>query len=219
MSLVARMVLYFVSLIVCFAFYNSANAAAYDQELEKLRHDWAVAKYQTPRNQQIPVFEKIIAEAENLNTKYPHQPAVMIWYGTVLSSYAQIKGGMSVLPHVKKARDLLEAAVQMNKGAEQGFGLGVLGALYARVPGWPVAFGDKAKARQYLQMAVQVDPKGSDANYYYGDFLVTVKEPQAAKEHLEIAKNAPIRPGHEIQDRGRKGEIASSLAKLKNLGH
>jgi tetratricopeptide (TPR) repeat protein len=218
MSLVAR-IAYFISLIVLLAVNTTANAAAHDNDVEKLRIDWAMAKYRTPKDQQIAALEKVIHEAETLNSKHPHQPEVMVWYATSLSSYAQLKGGMGVLPHVKKARDLLESSIGMDSHVTNGFAQGVLGALYARVPGWPIAFGDKTKARSHLQTAIQIDPQGSDSNYYYGDFLLTVGEYADARRHLEIAQHAPIRQGYEIQDRGRKGEIAASLAKLKHLGH
>ena len=39
-----------------------------------------------------------------------------------------------------------------------------LGVLYYKVPGWPVGFGDKAKARELLQKALAINPKGIDAN-------------------------------------------------------
>lgn len=213
MSLASR-IIYLVSLIV---FLSSAAVAAPSNDVVKLRTDWAIAKYRTPKNQQIPEFEKLIKRAEAMNASQPRNAEIMLWYATTLSSYAQLKGGMGVLGHVKKAKSLLEQTIQMNPGIENGLAQGVLGALYARVPGWPIAFGDKNKARELLQAAVRIDPQGSDSNYYYGDFLVNTGDYKAAQKHLDIAQSAPIRAGYEIQDRGRKGEIATSLAKLRRL--
>lgn len=188
-------------------------------EVEKLRTDWAIAKYQTPKNKQIPQLEQLIRHADALNQKTPNQPDLMVWYATILSTYSSIKGGLGVLPYVKKARALLESAIKLNPKVENGFAYGVLGALYARVPGWPVAFGSKEKARENLLKAIQLDPQGSDSNYYYGDFLVDTGKYAEARKHLEIAQRAPVRKDHEIQDRGRKEEISASLAKLRRLGH
>lgn len=192
-----------------------AQAAAPDSTVVNLRTNWAKAKYETPRAQQLAALDEVINEADSLNKQYPDDPRVMLWYATALSSYAQLKGGVGVLPRVKKARSLLEEALTKQPRVENGLGYGVIGAMYARVPGWPVAFGDKKKARAFLQAAVKIDPKGSDSNYYYGDFLADMGEFEAARQHLEIAKNAPIRKGYEIQDKGRKTEIAASLAKLR----
>lgn len=207
--------IYFVSL---FLFLISSVTAAQSDQAQRLRTAWVKAKYQTPRNQQIPIFEGLIREAEKANAESPRNPELMLWYGTILSSYAQIKGGMGVLPHVKKARALLEEVVRSNGDIEKGFAYGVLGTLYARVPGWPVAFGSKDKARSNLLMAIKLDPQGIDSNYYYGDFLISTGDLVNARKHLEIARKAQIRKGYELQDRGRKGEISASFAKLAKKG-
>lgn len=203
----------FLSLSLCLFTWHALAAPA--EEIVKLRTDWAKAKYETPHNQQLAALERVISEADALNSKYPNDPEVMVWYATALSSFAQLKGGVGVLPRVKKARGLLEEALTKQPRVENGFGFGVIGAMYARVPGWPVAFGDKKKARKFLETYLKIDPKGSDSNYYYGDFLVDIGEYDAGRKHLEIAKNAPIRKGYEIQDKGRKSEIEASLAKIQ----
>ncbi len=218
MSFTAR-IAYFVSLIIFLISAAVAKPQSDDAEVEKLRTDWAIAKFQTPKNKQIPEFEQLIRRADALNQKHPNQPEIMVWYATILSTYSSIKGGLGVLPYVKKARALLEEAIKLNPQVENGFAYGVLGALYARVPGWPVAFGSKEKARANLLKAIQIDPQGSDSNYYYGDFLVDTGNYAEARKHLDTAQRAPIRKAYEIQDRGRKEEIAASLAKLRRLGH
>lgn len=203
--------LYFVSLFI----FLISNATAATDEATRLRTEWAKAKFQTPRNKQIPVFEALIREGEKATAESPNNLELKLWYATILSTYASIKGGMGVLPHLKKARALLEEVIHKNGQLENGFAYGVLGTMYARVPGWPIAFGSKDKARSNLQMAIKLSPQGSDSNYYYGDFLVSIKDFPNARKHLEIAQKAPIRKGYEIQDKGRKNEIAASFAKMK----
>ncbi|MGE3318128.1 MAG: hypothetical protein AB7I18_02430 [Candidatus Berkiella sp.] len=213
MSFAKRATQLFLSFSLCIFAWHAL--AAPHEEIVKLRTDWAKAKYEAPRKQQLAALERVISEADALNNKYPNDPEVMVWYATALSSFAQLKGGIGVLPRVKKARGLLEEALTKQPRVENGFGFGVIGAMYARVPGWPVAFGDKKKARKFLETYIKIDPKGIDSNYYYGDFLVDNGEYEAGRRHLEIAKNAPIRKGYEIQDKGRKSEIAASLAKIQ----
>jgi tetratricopeptide (TPR) repeat protein len=201
--------------IILLTLSGYAQAAAPDESVVTLRTNWAKAKFQTPGGQKLAALDQVINEADSLNKQYPDDARVMLWYATALSSYAQLKGGVGVLPRVKKARSLLEEALTKQPRVENGLGYGVIGAMYARVPGWPVAFGDKKKARKFLEAAVKIDPKGSDSNYYYGDFLADEGDSENARRHLEIAKNAPIRKGYEIQDKGRKTEIEASLAKLR----
>lgn len=210
---------YFVNLIALLFLSVNAHAASYDNDIANIQKEWAIAKYKTPRNKQNMAFDKLIQEAKILDEHYPHQPRILTWYGTILSSYAQIKGGLKVLPDVKKARVLLEEAIQLDPNVENGFAQGVLGTLYARVPSWPIAFGNKKKARLHLETAVQINPNSVDTNYYLGDFLVDVGEYEHARHYLEKAQHTQTRPTYEIQDRGRKGEIAASLTKLHRLGH
>jgi uncharacterized protein HemY len=189
--------------------------AGAQQDANILQKEWAVAKFQTPKNKQIKEFQDLIKQAEAIQARHPNDPSVMVWHATILSTYASIKGGMGVLKHVKKAKSLLEQAIKMNPRIENGFAHGVLGALYARVPGWPVAFGSDAKAEQNLLIALKLSPNGADSNYYYGDYLVEQGKYEKARVYLNKARNAPIRKGHEIQDRGRKGEIMQSLNKAR----
>lgn len=200
-------------------FSSHSFCASMDEDIYKLRTAWAMAKYETPKNKQIPMLEQLVDEAKELNKKYPNQPDIMVWYATTLSTLGAVEGKVRALPNLKKAKDLLEDAIKRNPNVENGFAQGVLGALYARVPGWPISFGNKDKAREHLEMAVKLSPNGVDSNYYYGDFLIEDGKFEAAKQHLELAEKSPIRPGYEIQDRGRKVEVATSLLKLKRLGH
>lgn len=206
-----RAMLFLIALF-CFPL---AYAASTDQTVEALRKEWAVIKYQTPKKQQIAKFEALIKKAEMVNQQHPNDADVLLWHGTILSTYSSVRGGLGALPFVKEARTLLERSIQLNGSGDNGFAQGVLGAVYARVPGWPIAFGSTQKAREYLETAIRLNPNGLDSNYYYGDFLVDEGEYDLAKKHLEIAQRAPIRHGYEVQDRGRKGEVAQSLAKLK----
>ncbi len=189
--------------------------ASANSEANKLHQEWAVAKFLTPKKQQIDKFEQLIKQAENVQKRYPNDPNVLVWHGTILASYASTRGGLGALPSAKKARNLLERAIRMDRNVEGGFGQAVLGSVYARAPGWPVAFGSKQKARTHLETAISINPKSVDTNYYYGDFLVDAGEYQKARTHLEAAQRAPIRKGHAVQDRGRKGEVARSLHKLQ----
>lgn len=203
-------------LIISAVFFFSANALAapVDNAVKDLRSEWAVIKFQTPRKQQLARFEVLIKKAENYEKKFPNNPRIMTWHGTILSTYSAIKGGLGALPHIKKAKKLLETAISMNSRVEGGLAHGVLGTIYAHVPGWPIAFGNKKTARQHLETTIQMSPRGLDSNYYYGDFLINIGDYQAAKHHLDLASRAAIRKGYEVQDRGRKGEVSRSLAKL-----
>ena len=86
--------------------------------------------------------------------------------------------------------------------------------LYYKVPGWPVGFGDKAKARELLQKALTINPKGIDPNFFYAEYLVETKHADQAIPYLEKAMQAPARPGRQLADQGRREEAKALLEKI-----
>lgn len=190
-------------------------SAPLDQELDQLRQDWAVAKYQTPRKQQDKAFAELIQRADQLTKQNPKNAEAHLWAGTINATYTGIKGGLGALKYAKAARKHLDISLKIDPRAERGLANGVLGALYARLPGWPVAFGDDKKAEQLFKRAVQIDPRGRDSNYYFGDYLAEKGNKKAAKYHLDLARKANVRKGYEVADKGRMREINEAYAKIK----
>jgi tetratricopeptide (TPR) repeat protein len=187
-----------------------------DSELAAIQSDWAQANYQSPDKQEaIKAFESLAARAHALAAEYPDRTEPLIWEGIVLSSWAGQKGGLGALRLAKEARAKLEAAEKLDPTALDGSVYTSLGALYHKVPGWPVGFGDKDKAKAYLLKALELNPDGIDPNWFYGDFLAEHGKKAEAVPYLERALAAPDRPGRTVADDGRRGEIKDRLAQLK----
>ena len=91
-----------------------------------------------------------------------------------------------------------------------------LGVLYYKVPGWPIGFGDKDKARELLQQALAINPQGIDPNYFYAEYLVETKHADEAVPYLERALQAPPRPGRNVADAGRREEARALLARIRS---
>ena len=89
-----------------------------------------------------------------------------------------------------------------------------LGVLYYRVPGFPIGFGDKAKARQLLEQAIKLAPNGLDAWYFYGDFLFEQKEYSKAAEAFRHALSLPPHPDRPAWDKNRRLVIEERLASI-----
>jgi len=83
------------------------------------------------------------------------------------------------------------------------------------VPGSPIGFGDKARARQLLLQALALDPNGLDANYFWADYLYDQGDSSGARIALQRALRAPHDPNRPIWDVGRRGEVQALLAKLR----
>jgi tetratricopeptide (TPR) repeat protein len=182
--------------------------------VDALSHNWVKVNYFTPKQKRVAAFQPLIIQAKALLDRYPDAPEAMIIGALVLSSTAAAEGGLDALVKVRQARRLLLQAEKINPQALDGAIYTFLGSLYAKVPGWPVSFGDQNKAREYLQKALKIDPKNIDANYFYADFLAEQGEYAEAVTHLQVALQAPLRAGHEDADTGRRHEAVRLLDKI-----
>lgn len=196
----------------------SATAAPVDDAVQDLQRGWEVVRYQTPAAEREKRYEALAAKAHQTTEAFPGRSEPLIWEGIVVSSLAGEKGGLGALGLVKQAKALYEQAMQIDANALDGSAYNSLGVLYYKVPGWPLGFGDKAKAKALLQKALALNPQGIDANYFYGEFLVETDHPDEAVAYLEKVLNAPGRPGRQIADTGRREEARALLLKIKAKG-
>ena len=193
----------------------SLPAFAASDELKALQSRWETVKYGTPAAEQEKAYATLAEEARATAARHPGNAEILIWEGIVLSSYAGAKGGLGALSLVKEARTALEKALEIDDKALAGSGYTSLGALYYQVPGWPVSFGDKDKARAMLEKALALNPDGIDPNYFYADFLTRQKDYKGAQTALEKARLAAPRPDRPLADQGRRKEIETLLAEVK----
>ena len=191
---------------------RAMSAPALEEAVASLAHRWDVIEYQTAKPEQEAAFTALAEQAHELAAAEPRHAEPLVWEAIALCSEAGAKGGFGALRLVKHARDLLLQAEHLDPNALDGSVYTTLGSLYYQVPGWPIGFGDKEKAADYLTKALALNPDGLDPNYFYGDFLLKQGDKHAAIPVLERALKAPPRPGREIADRGRREEVRQLLA-------
>ncbi len=185
-------------------------------ELADIQHGWDRASYQIPDSKDKQrQLESLSTRSEALARKYPGRAEPLVWEGIVLSSYAGAKGGLGALSLAKKSRDCLLEAAKIDPAALQGSAYTSLGALYYKVPGWPVGFGDHDKASEYLRKALEINPNGMDPNYFIGELLYEQKDYSRSLQHLQRALAAPARPDRPLADAGRRDEINVLVAKVR----
>ncbi|WP_434603796.1 tetratricopeptide repeat protein [Pseudomonas sp. R1-7] len=188
--------------------------AADQQRLSDIQHNWAHIQYELPEGQRADAFEKLAAQTSAFKQERQSVAEAWIWSGIVNSSWAGAKGGIGALGKVKDARSDLEKALALDPKALQGSAYTSLGALYDRVPGWPLGFGDSDKAEQMLTQALQLNPDGIDSLYFWGDHLYRQKRYNEAKAALQKALKAAPRVGREAADAGRRKEIDALLVQV-----
>ncbi|TFH79930.1 hypothetical protein E4J90_14740 [Pseudomonas kribbensis] len=181
------------------------------QRLSGIQQSWAHIQYEVAEKQRAAAFEQLSSEASAFTTQRPALAEAWIWKGIVTSSWAGAQGGLGALGKVKDAKSDLEKALTLDPKALQGSAYTSLAALYDRVPGWPIGFGDSDKAEQLLKQALLLSPDGIDSLYFWGDRLYRQKRYAEAKAALLKAQQAATRPGRETADAGRRKEIAALL--------
>jgi tetratricopeptide (TPR) repeat protein len=192
-----------------------AGAAPVDDDVAQLQREWEVIRYKTPQGQQEKQYEALAEKAGKLVAAHPGRAEPLVWQGIVVSSLAGARGGLGALSLAKQAKSQYEEALKIAPNALDGSAYNSLGVLYYKVPGWPVGFGDKAKAKELLLKALAINPGGIDPNYFYGEYLMETGKPAEAVPYLERALAAPARPGREIADSGRREEARTLLAKAR----
>lgn len=192
-----------------------AQPAGLDGRIDALARTWDHVNYETQGPAKVTQLAAIAAQADALAKQYPGRAEPLIWKGIALSTEAGAKGGMGALGLAKEAKANLERAEKIDPNALNGSIYTSLGSLYYQVPGFPVGFGDKDKARAYLKKALAANPGGVDSNYFYADFLFHEGQYAEAERAVQKALAAPARPGREVADRGRHAEAAALLAKVR----
>lgn len=203
-------------LALSFGWSLTAIAGPVEDAVAELQRDWEVIRYQTPAAEREKRFESLAARANRVSETFPGRSEPLIWQGIVVSSWAGEKGGLGALGLVKKAKAIYEQAIRIDGQALDGSAYNSLGVLYYKVPGWPVGFGDKDKARELLEKALAINPQGIDANFFYAEYLAETGHENEAVAYLERALQAPPRPGRQIADTGRREEARALLARIKS---
>ena len=194
---------------------GNAVAGPTEDAVAQLQRDWEQIRYQSPASERENRFEALATKARQVSESAPGRAEPLVWEGIIVSSWAGEKGGLGALGLVKRAKALYEQAIQIDGNALDGSAYNSLGVLYYKVPGWPVGFGDKAKARELLNKALAINPKGIDSNFFYGEYLLETQHAEEAAGYLERALQAPPRPGRQLADAGRRDEAKALLDKAR----
>lgn len=198
---------------------HANDAREFDADIQQLSHDWERIKFQVDnRDEQEMQMAALAERAADMARKYRQAPDTMIWIGIITSEQASMANEngspLKALGFAKRARDVLENAEKVDPETMDAGAPTTLGVLYDRVPGFPIAFGDKSKARYYLQEAIAKAPNSLDANYFYGTFLYEQGEYPQAMTIFKHALTLPILTARPIWDRFCRQNIRVLVANM-----
>ena len=200
--------------LFAFLISSTAFAASPEEIVLPVQTQWAEIKYNTPEKQQAELYQTLAQQSRKIVEANPGMAEPLIWEGIVVSSEAGARGGLGALSLCKDAKQRLEDALKIDDKALNGSAYTSLATLYAKVPGWPVGFGDKAKAEDFFKKSLSINPDGIDPNFFYAEYLMDRERYAEARSHLETALKAAPRPGRELADSGRRKEITAMIEKL-----
>ena len=204
----------FSSLVLALLLSSPLLAATLDEVIRPVQDQWAEIKYRVPEKQQADRYEQLAQKSRQLVDANPGVAEVLVWDGIVLSSEAGARGGLGALSLAKDAKQRFEEALKINDKVLQGSAYTSLATLYAKVPGWPIGFGDKEKAETYFRKSLAINPDGIDPNFFYAEYLAERDRNAEARQYLEKALKAAPRLGRELADKGRREEIRVLLERL-----
>jgi tetratricopeptide (TPR) repeat protein len=194
----------------------ASGFAGMAEDVKLINDSWARVSYQmNGSSHQTVALDRLSREADQVVARYPGQAEPLLWQGIVVSEQANRANFFHKLGLANRARNILARAYAINPRAGNGGAAMSLGVLYYKVPGSPIGFGDKARARQLLLQALALDPNGLDANYFWADYLYDQGDSSGARIALQRALRAPHDPNRPIWDVGRRGEVQALLAKLR----
>lgn len=200
------------SLLIAWA--GLAPAAELADELTGIRHDWEVIRYQTPGSERAPRYEALARTLELVCNAHPSQAEPLAWEGIVLASWADERNFFAALDLRARARAAFEAAIHADPRTLDGAALAGLGELYLKSAYWPLGFRSPARAHELLLQALAIAPDSAEANTDFADYLMDSGQPEQAREYLERALQAPLRPGHQVADTGLREAARRRLAEL-----
>jgi tetratricopeptide (TPR) repeat protein len=191
--------------------------AGFDEELAALQQRWATIRYESTGAAQQQQLEKLIPDVDEFAKKNSDRADGYIWAGVVRGSLAEAINGISALSIVKAAKVDLEKALAIDPKAEDGYAYGVLGLMYSKVPGWPIAFGDNKKAKELLQQGLAVSPNGMNINFFYAQYLFTQGDAKNALPYADKAAAAtpPYPPETSLAVANRQREIRELQERIK----
>lgn len=193
----------------------AANDPQMDAAVKRINDQWAHIRYEVrDRSQQEKMLDALADQAAQVSARWPGHAEPLLWQGIVVSEEAARASVFTQLGYAKKAKAILDKAAAIDIKAENGGVAMSLGVLYAKVPGFPIAFGSREKAAKLLRTALAMDPGGLDASFFYADFLNGEGRRQEAKAILERALKTPVNTARPVWDAGRRAEIRALLTQI-----
>ena len=200
-----------LSLLASTGFAEEKGFDAVAKSARSLQAEWTEVFYLAPRSEHVPRYRKLLEKIRALKAQHPERAEPLIVEAIILCTYSAAALGLDTIEMLEQSRDLLKTAIDRDPKALEGAAFVTLGNLYRKLPGWPILFGDRKVAKEYLSTGVRLFPHGIDTNFFMGEFLMEDGDTKTAVPYFEKAALAPIRPTLRISDERVHKEAQEAL--------
>jgi tetratricopeptide (TPR) repeat protein len=134
------------------------------------------------------LLDSALALAQQAREKSPKDPGALLSWVATKGEMALIKSKFIALSYLNELRATAEELRDLNAPFKHYAAYRVLGRLYQLAPRF-FSFGDRSKAREYFEKAIEGDPKFPGNQIFFADFLFSegeyTKASRLAKEVLK----------------------------------
>lgn len=193
-------------------FSNSVYAVNLANAINNLEREWAAVYYNNPESKPALNYQGLLNKANSLAKQFPDRAEPLLWQAIIIASSADKHPPIQALEEISRAHDLLMHVINMTPDGMNGSAHVTLGTMYYMAPAWPVSFGDNNKAEELLTEALKINPDSIEANYFYGDFLLTQNLPEIAANYFKKAIAAPVRKTQQFADKSLQQQATLALS-------
>ena len=89
-----------------------------------------------------------------------------------------------------------------------------LGRLFHQAPGWPISVGNKLKAVEHLERAVELAPEFFNNRSFLAELYLDMGRKDKAREHLEYLVGQQPKSDHAIEDSNYRNYAVEALQRF-----
>ena len=148
-----------------------------------------LGEYSENEPEKLKAHELGVAAGERAVALSDEDVASHLWYAANMGSHGLMKGIMSSLFYIKPIEKHGVRALKMEEDFFYAAPLRLMGRFYHQCPSWPVGPGDKNKAIELLERAVDLYPDFLLNLYFLASVYLDKRKREKAKVLLETVMN------------------------------
>ncbi len=157
---------------------------------------WVMAKAhlylgdRSPANEKLTIYEQGKQFADRAVERDPQCASAHFWKATLTGRIGEAKGILNSLFMVRPLKEGLERALELDP--EYADAYFALSQLYFIAPGFPLSVGNKNKALEKVEKAIELEPDNAEYQVHYARILIGFKRNEEAAVLLEVALESDV---------------------------